>query len=360
METPPRILLIRLSSCGDILLVTPLLRALKARYPAAVIDFLAREKFAEALRHNPRINRLLCFPKNRLGALFRRGRFVAWLRLLLAFLRELRSIRYTHILDLHHVTDSALLALAARGGMRIGHRSQLLTLFFSRRAVFPVANRTAREYAALLALRMGEFAGLLAPPFPPARIRPDLHPGREALRQARAFLAEHPGAPLFVCNPGASRRNKQWPEAHWIALGKKLLRHGGRLIVIGGPDDRPAADRICRALGKNASSAIGLPLLVSFALLREAALLVTADSAALHAGVACRVPLVALFGPSNPRKFAPVSGPVRVLTAGCPQAPCSERQTRRCRRGCMAAITPEAVFTACRELLPRRERRGSR
>ena len=151
METPPRILLVRLSSRGDILLVTPLLRALKQRHPDAVIDFLTREKFADVLRHNRRIRRLHLFPKTRLGVLLRRGRLVACCRELRAFLRELRRERYTHILDLHHVTDSALLALAARGGMRIGHRSQPLTLFFSRRAAFPVANRTAGDHAALLA-----------------------------------------------------------------------------------------------------------------------------------------------------------------------------------------------------------------
>ena len=346
-----KILLIRLSSMGDIILTTAGIRALKNSCPDAEIDYLVYQRFHKVIEHNPLLHRIIQFPKSGITTAFKKIRPGKMCREIRSFLRSLRKTRYDHIIDLHHVTDSALCAILARGKKRSGHRSQLLTLFFTTRASFPVSNREAEEYAPQLTLKMLSASGLL----PESISAPELsfHPGEKSLKEAVLFLKknnpEHKS--LIGLNPSASRPGKMWPAEHFIETGKQLAKNSTRRIpVFGGLEDAALVEKICSGIGKSAFPVIGLPIQTAFAIFQFLNLLITNDTAALHAATALKTPLIGLFGPSNYRKFAPSGAEHTILKSDTPCSPCPDKKQKTCTR-CMKQISVSAVIDAANEIL---------
>src|SRR5262245_63117297 len=96
-----RILIVRLSALGDIVHALPMLDALRRARPEAEIGWLVEEKAASLLAGHPEIDRLWVAPRAQLVELLRRGRWIAALGLLVAFLRELRAAGYELVIDVH-------------------------------------------------------------------------------------------------------------------------------------------------------------------------------------------------------------------------------------------------------------------
>src|SRR5258708_5574654 len=109
-QAPQRILLIRLKGIGDVILSTPLLRALRKSYPSSEIHFLTRSFAAPILRHNPYVNRVLVHPEK-----------TAPVAELLHFVKSLHDTRYDWVLDLAAEPRSAWLTFATRAPLRAGY-----------------------------------------------------------------------------------------------------------------------------------------------------------------------------------------------------------------------------------------------
>jgi len=343
-----KILLIRCSSFGDILLITPVLTVLKTRYPDAQIEVLSYARFTGALLHHPLVHRIISLPKTVMLEQLKKLQFIRFFRKLYNFMKTLRRHRYDHIIDLHNSTDSALCALLAKGGQRTGHRSQLLTLLFRKRTSFPISNLKAREYAALLNLRIVTASGLLQKK--DIKIIPDLsfHPGDAAETAASSFLKQlHiSGKHLIGLTPSASKMAKQWPEENFIYFGKLISQESRyTVLVFGAPRDRITVQNICAGIGDRAIPVCSLSILVAFALFRHLDLLITNDTAALHAATALSLPRIALFGPSNSRKFAPQDQRCTIIKAALPCSPCRDKTQKKCS-ACMESITVRQVYTA--------------
>ncbi|HEX5631925.1 MAG TPA: glycosyltransferase family 9 protein, partial [Gemmatimonadales bacterium] len=236
MTAPPRILLVRLSAMGDVLLTTPLLRALRRRHPDAEIQYCTRPAFAPLLADHPALNGLVLFePRDEsLGELAHR----------------IRAGRFTHLLDLHGVPRTRLLRLLAPGPWR-GYSKRRLA-----RAVLIRWKRDVYRDAVPEPERFFEAArGLdVRPDGGP----PDFHLADAARERAAAWLARHGlGAerPLVTLAPGAAHVTKRWPPEHWQALARALTTGGHDVLVVGGADDVAVGDAVAQAAGGRARSA---------------------------------------------------------------------------------------------------------
>jgi heptosyltransferase-2 len=336
MSSPLRILLVRFSSLGDVLLTTPLIRALRARHPGARLTALTKEWWAPLLSANPHLDEVVAIPRG---------------ESLVALARQLRAGGFTHRLDLHGSTRSRMLRLLVPGSWQgfDARRRERRALIHAKRDLYvprvPVAERYFEAARELDVEPDGGPAELFTSPA--AELRAD-----EWLHEAGL----DPEAPFVALAPGAAHGTKRWPLTHWRALARGLREHGHPLVLVGDTGDRVAAAEILAALGPGAASAAGrLDLQASGALLRRARVVVTNDSGPMHLATAVGTPVVALFGPTVEQfGFFPYRARASVVELPLPCRPCSSKGGPRCPLGhhrCMAEILPEMVLARTVEWL---------
>jgi len=325
----PRILLVRFSSLGDVLLMTPLIRALRGRHPAATLTAVTKEIWAPLLSANPHLDEVVT---------------ITAADSVVGLARGLRGASYSHRLDLHSSARSRMLRLLVPGhwdSFRTRRRERR-TLIRQKRDTYgihvPVAERYF-EAAAELDVR---------PDGGPAELF--ISPAAEA--RADAWLAAHQldeTAPLVALAPGAAHATKRWPLAHWRALAAHLGQAGVCTVVLGDTREREAAACVVAAsAGSSASAAGDLDLQASGALLRRCRVLVSGDTGPMHLATAVATPVVALFGPTVELfGFFPYQARATVIERSLTCRPCSSKGGPHCPLGhqrCLTEILPDEVM----------------
>jgi heptosyltransferase-2 len=324
-----RILAIRFSSIGDILLTTPLLRAIRTRYPAATLAMLTKEPFAPLVSDNPRLNEVIGFSA---------GQSLEQLA------ADLRKRDFTHILDLHGSLRSRALRFLVPGAKWSGYRN----------------HRVAREI--LIRYKKNVYPRDVPVPeryFDAARafdVKPDgdppeffLSPG--ANEEAGAWLAAagmSSKVPPIALAPGAAHNTKRWPLEYWQELARRLSAAGLPIVMVGGPGDVETAQIVAEGLGETAANAAGkFGLQGTGALLARCRALVSGDTGVMHMATGVGTPVVALFGPTvRPFGFFPYSRKAIVIERDLDCRPCTAHGSEACPLGhhhCLRHITPQEV-----------------
>ena len=324
-----RILVIKLSSLGDIAHALPAVRALRERTGAA-LDWVVQPEYASLVACCPDVDRVIVFPRRRFAWGF-------W-----SFWRVLRRERYDAIVDLQGLLKSALAARLARGGRRYGPawaREGAPWLYDARPARRPGPRGHAVEECMAVADLVAPGDGG-PPPVP-----------RLTLPEAEA--PAHPG-PHVAFAPFSRWATKDWPAEPFAELGRRLVREMGcRIQIVGGSGDADAGEALANRIGEGARNRCGqtdLPGLC--ALMKHMDLLVTVDSGPMHWADLLEVPLVAVFGATDPAR----TGPYRQLSHVVAKEglACRPSHTRNCARGdlaCLRTLDPDVVLRAVLERL---------
>jgi len=331
----PNILLVRFSAIGDILLMTPLLRALRQRHPDARSSVVTKVAFAALLDHNPRITEVIGWEEP---------------ESLVALGRELKRRGFSHRLDLHQSLRSRALRLTVGGKWTTHpkHRAARSVLIHAKRDMYRDRRPVAERY----------FDAARGLDVTPDSGSPEMFLARPTLARAEEFLSTRGigvTRQLIALAPGAAHFTKRWPEHHWTALARRLVEHGNDVVVIGGPDDSELGARVAAAGGEGALNAAGaFDLPGSAALLKGARALVSGDTGVMHMATAVGTPVVALFGPTvEAFGFYPYHAKATVLARELSCRPCSAHGGPACplaHHRCMQDTTPEDVLEALRKL----------
>ncbi len=339
VSVPERVLLVKLSSLGDIIHSLPVLTALRQRWPDARLDWLVDDTYRELLEGHPDINEVITFPRQRLRTLKQvLGRPCELHR----FLRDIRRQKYDIVIDLQGLFRSAFVAAVAGGRLRVGFARgrEMSPLFYHKRVAVPHKGLHAVDCYLLLA----EAAG--AGPTSPVRFELPVHP--EADRRAARLLVDG-DAPNIVISPATRWETKCWPIAYHAELADRLVRElQARVYFLGSTVDRPRIETIQTRMSSESTNLVGTSLPDLVALIRRAEVVVAGDSGPMHIASAVGTPVAALFGPTSPAYSGPYGGRSRVLRAGVPCAPCFLKQCAA--HDCMKALSVEQVFEAVREL----------
>jgi lipopolysaccharide heptosyltransferase II len=320
---------------GDVILTTPLVRALRQAHPEAWISYVTKRLYAPLLAHNPRVNEVIELPADgRLGDLA----------------RTLRERHFTHGLDLHGSLRSRALRWMVGGRWR-GYPKRRLArsiLIRTKRDVFRDRRHVVERY-------FDAARGLgVAPDGAPA----DLFLPRPKLDGARRFLVSQAlgtSRSLVALAPGAAHWTKRWPVRHWQRLATQLTLSGYDVVVLGGPAEQNVGEEIAAAGDQQAASAAGrFDLLGTAALLKEARCVVVGDTGVMHMATAVGVPVVTLFGPTvRAFGYPPYQARATILEEDLPCRPCSAMGGPRCPLGhhhCLENLAPDRVFQAVRHL----------
>ncbi len=352
-----RVLIVRLRLIGDVVLTTPLLRALKRTYPAAQLTYLVEPPAAPVVRGNPHLTNVLLVPK---------GRGLARLRDDLSFARRLRRERFDVAIDLHGGPRAAWFTWASGAPMRIGYAIKGRAWMYTHVVARPVdeAPRAAVNN------QWDLLAPLDVPPPEPARDPLEMveDPGAAAVVDRRLRDARiTPAHPLVVVHVSAGNPFRRWPRESFEALVVALARRdpSRRIILTSGPSDAAAAKTIADgarlALGAMAAAVpdIGeFDLAELRALVTRAAVYIGGDSGPLHIAGTTTTPIVALLGPTLAERSMPWRDPrwfAEAVDAGPLECrPCRQRECAPGDFRCLTHITAEQVAAAAERAIASR------
>lgn len=329
LNFPAKILTIRLSSIGDIVLTTGLYGRIKKQFPNTVIHTLVKKEFAELLNDHPHIDRVLTFDS-------------AQNRNQLRYYRDfVNKENYEFVADLHNNLRSRLMTRDVPGN-RIARMDKLkwerfLLVQFKINKYRHILQVPDRYFRVFDGLGLQDDGSGLA-----------LHWSEKA--EAEVASAVDLPEKFIAIAPGAAFYTKTWPCHRFVELAKQLIQQYGISIVwLGGPKERALNDCLREAGDTHTSNLIGqLSLLQNAIVLQKAALLITNDSSLLHIAAAVNTPVTAIFGSSVQEfGFTPFRVPAKVVeSADVSCRPCSHIGRNQCPKkhfDCMQKISVTAV-----------------
>jgi len=292
---PRRLIVLRLSSLGDIVHALPVAAASRAAFPTAHIAWLVDERWRPLVEQVEGLDAVLSVPRNSWSGL-RRG------------IARLRRERFDCVVDVQGLYKSALLAWFSGSPRRVGFdwasaREGAASMFYNLRVSPPHGHRIDKNLA--LAAAIGVRA-CSAQPFGGAFFPLRIPPAAEA--SVREMLRSQNAGEYFMLSPGGGWLSKCWPAERYGELHRRLaVRQGWRGVISYGPGERELAESVRAAAGSPEPLLLELDLPQLMAALRGARFFVGADTGPLHLSVALGTPVVGLYGPTDPLQTGPYS-----------------------------------------------------
>ena len=325
---------------GDVLMATPVLRALRARYPAAELILEGRPSLLQLLEGLPTFDRFVADPGRGIGALARR-------------VQALRALDCDCAVLLPDSVRAALAPALARIPLRVGYARDAARRVLLTRALTPPM-RDGRRVAISMVERYLRIARALDCVDPAPGLDIALSPAASAVVTRRlGALGIAPDARLVVLTPGAAfGSSKLWPPASFARAATELrARHGLTPVIAPGPGEESIAHEIARQSDGTLVLAEPPTTLGELAaLIARASLLITNDTGPRHMAVACGTPVVALLGPTDPGHTSHLLERQQVLREDVDCSPCHKKQCPIDHR-CMVRLAPARVVAASAVLL---------
>jgi heptosyltransferase-2 len=323
------ILIIKPGAIGDLLQLTPVIRALKGEFPHARISLIVSSPSTASLfKSNPHVHETIVFEK--------RGEHRSFAALL-KLRRRLRRRRYDMVINFQRSNLKAwlLASVAFPCRLLVYHKAK-------DRVVHAVVNHLETVFP----------LGIDA-----SDLDLELYTGVDDEEYAEKLFADvgPSGKTVIALNPGASNRIKCWSPGKFAELGDRLINQlDARVIIVGGKEDRDLADDICSGMQNIPLELVGkISLLQLGAVLKRCAVLVSGDTGPMHLATAVKTPVIALFGAIDPKRTGPVGeGHLVIRHEEVDCVPCNAKTcTNPVYLECMEEITVDEVFTAVEEML---------
>jgi len=344
-----RLLIVRLGAMGDIIHTLPAATALRQAFPLTRIGWVVEERWQELLCSSQATN---SGPRSSSRPLVDELHVVntkAWRssmssaqtwKQISSALREVRRNRYEVAVDFQGAARSALIARWSGADTIFGSaapRENVASMFYSRQ-VMPRGQHVVEQSMSLAeAVTNGKLAipNLEFPHDPSAE------------EQCEHRLLEHGMEQFVLLNPGAGWGAKQWPAERYGEVAHRLAEWGYGSLVNFGPGEGVLA-RAVEATSEGAAEGISCSLSLLIALTRRARLFIGGDTGPMHLAAALGVPVVGLFGPTNPARNGPFG--TRTVVLRSESSVTSHSRRKDPERG-LLEITPDQVLVAAKQLL---------
>lgn len=352
MAEPHNILVIRLSSLGDVLMSVPAVRALRQRFPEAHISWLAEGSVAGILAQQDFIDDVIYFPRGAVSRHLKTGHLPTTAYILKDFLKTLRQRKYDLIIDFHGIAKSVAMMLLARGGRTVGFGTMYakdLSHVFYREKINGAQKRIHKVDRNML---VANFMGCSEPA---AELPLRAHDGSR--RYIHEFFQSHNiHQPVFAVNPFASKDSafKRWPLERYADLAGRIIESKmGSVVIIWGPGEREEATRLAAMAGEGVELACQTDIAQLYALLTECCAYIGGDTGTTHLASAAQIPVISLFGPTDFIVNRPYSRKSIIIRKDMPCSPCKNKNCKT--RECLMNISVDEVFETVRNVNPANE-----
>jgi len=325
---PNRIIIVQTAFIGDVIIITPLIRAIKELYPKSILDVMVIPQTAGVLENNPNINEIILFDK-------RKNKVVSFIKTLL----QLKKNKYDIAITPHSSVTTGLLLKYAKIKMRIGFDRWSAAKYLTDKVPHPDGiHKTLKNLSLLSLLSDKTFSN-----------QTELFPSEAMLAKADGLLLELKTKTnrLIAIAPGSVWFTKKWPTGYYKLLAEQLVKNNFGVVLIGSKDE----NRICEEVlpSKNGINLAGeLSLLESAAVISKCDLMICNDSGALHIANAMQTDLFAFFGPTvQSIGYFPFRKKDFIFERDMKCRPCGSHGGKQCHLGhheCMKMITPEVVL----------------
>lgn len=319
-----RVLIIRLSSIGDIILTTPVLKQLKEKFPEIVIDFVVLKNFKDSIEGSPYIDNLILFDKKKDDGF----------RNIKKFGKKLNENKYDYVFDLHRKFRSRLISSEIKSKIFVYPKRKLWkSLLVKLKLIkYHVDDTIIKNYFKafkVLGIKY-KWEDL------------DFNFSLKDLENVKKYSG------LFAMAPGASKETKKWLPENFGKLAKKLYdKYNIKTVLLGGKDDIERCEFINKVSEDSCINLAGkISLKESGALLSVSKLLVTNDSGPFHIGRGVGCKSYVIFGPTDPNMFE-YNDMAELIYANEKCSPCSLHGGKKCPKGhfnCMKNINEEYIF----------------
>ena len=325
-----KILVIKIGAVGDVVLAVPSLRAIREKFPKAHIAVLVGVESRQILQNCPYVNELIAYNR----------RFVK--KSILNFIKlagDLRKSGFDMVIDFQNSSRSHALSFLSLAPKRFGYSNKKLGFLL---------NYGIKDVKASLPPLQHQFRVLSLLDIKLKDERLEVWPTESDSKFIDEFLAGQwtvSGQPLVGINIGGSARwhTKRWPEGNLSRLCDDLARRNARVVLTGVKEEHDAAMRIISSAQSKPINATGKTTLNQLAaLIKRCKVFITTDSAPLHIAAAVGVPVVALFGPTDPKRHCPPSENITVIMKGLKCSPCYKPDCKSLR--CMEEIGVDEIM----------------
>jgi len=346
------LLIVRLSAMGDIIHTLPAAAGLRQAFPHAILGWLVEERWAELLctLRYPRSGRRS--PQRPLADRVHAVNTAEWRRAPFSFntwqqmavgLSQLRGVQYDAVIDFQGAVRSALLARWSGAPIVYGSaqpRENAASMFYTRKML---TNGThVVEQALALAGAVVPTAGSS-----PAMVEPQVQFPVDQDAESKITRLTEDVKDFVILNPGAGWGAKRWPSERYGQVAKELAKDGICSLVNYGPGEEELAVAV-EAASERAARKIFCSVSELIALTRRAGLLIGGDTGPMHLAAALKIPVVAIFGPTNPARNGPFGTRAIVLRSASSMT--DHTRQREPEQG-LLEITAGEVIAAARKLL---------
>lgn len=333
-----KILVVNVNWFGDVVFSTPVFRALKEKYPQAHVVCLAVPRVADVLAHVPLIDEVIVYDeKGRDRFLFGKIKLIS----------KLRAKHFDAVLLLHGSWTRALLVFLAGIPVRVGYKRKKRGWLLTRRINVPEGLVHRSDFY----LEVAKSAG-----FPLRNRETFLEVKAEAAKKAQQMFVDlgiKDSDFIVVMHVGGNWDLKQWPVENFAKLTDALVKDfNAKVIICGGANDIALGEKIAQLTAHKPFILAGKTNFSELvALLKQASLVISADSGPLHVASSVGTSVIGLFGPTHPAVTGPRGRGKSIIIrheVGCNTKPCYHLT---CRDNiCMKAIGVNDVISKVREI----------
>ncbi len=342
-----RILLIRLSSLGDVIQTLPALRTLKQLFPNARITWVVEERFSHILHNHPDLDEVMVVRTRE----WRRNWNLQTLKEIIHTVRELRNRKFDLALEIQGLIKTGVVAVLSGAPLQVGFDRRDCREPFNAwltNIQVPFVGRQTHVVEKNLSMVQALGATILSKDYA-IQIPP------EAEQHAQKFLDSHPqlkDTPFVTLHLGVGYPTKQWSLDRFAQLGDLITRELRYSVVLTwGPGEEEQVQSLSSKMKEPHWVAPPNTLHQSMALFNKSRLFVGGDTGTLHLCVALGIPTVSLYGPTDPVYNGPYGAIHQVIFK---ELHCSFCYKRKCptEHECMDGIQVDEVFRAVKSMIP--------
>jgi heptosyltransferase I len=352
-----RLLIVRLSAMGDVIHTLPAACALRDAFPKAHIGWLIEERWAELLyapgssrRGRRSLSRPLVDEVHTVNLkVWGKSLFsISTLQRVATVWNDVRGVHYDAAVDLQGAMRSAVLARLSGARVVYGAaepRESPASLWYTRKAIAHgrhVIEQNVSVAEALIESPVRQLASGVAGDFPE-----DFPRDAQAEARVGERLAEHGIGEFAILNPGAGWGAKRWPAERYGEVARRLAERGLRSILNYGPGEEELV-RIAEAASGGTADAMSCSITELIALTRQARLFIGGDTGPLHLAAALGVPVVGIYGPTDPARSGPYGTRSAVLRSV--ESVTSHARRAGAEEGLLTIGSDVVVEAACRLL----------
>jgi lipopolysaccharide heptosyltransferase II len=335
-----KVFILKPSSLGDVVQALPVLRLIKRHLPQSEIFWWLDANLVPLLQGDPDLSGIIPFERRRWRTPFRWGE--VW-----KSIHTIRNHGFDWVIDLQSLARSGIVAWLANGALTVG----LDDPREGARGLYDVIVPRPSFYTHAVDWYLGVLQTLGVP----ADWNFTWLPARPEIAQIVHEKWRPDAGRWIALQPGARWVNKRWPTEYFAETARTLARRlpDLRFAILGGAADQMAGEAIAAAVPGRCLDLTGrttLPEMIEWIRLCE--LMVTNDTGPMHVAAALRKPVVALFGPTEPRRTGPYGQVDRVLQFDLPCVPCMKDSCAYSKpMECLRALTPDRVVDCVAGLL---------